>query len=1006
MQNNYTAEDAARQLEQLLVQDIVESLHEANEANTRTRLIDRILEILGWSRDEFNPELATTTGDYTDYRLSIDGVHRLIVEAKKIGRIESLKKPLRKTLYDNGYLHKNCDPEMTALIAQCQKYSDACGIRYAVATTGDIWIILVNFMDGVEWTKLRAVVFHSLQDVYDRFDEFYNLISRDAVTRNSLQDRFSYLTPQPRYAIRPQDVRSSSSVIQTASNRQVIEAFFEHFMGDITHPDQASLLEECYVADHNINEYSRDLEQLLEYNPVLDEMKDPFPETDSEALEREVEFQLSSGKPKVILLVGHVGAGKSTFVGRFMLEQMASGSGKRSAKKSICVVIDLLNRSSIDVQPNGDERDNLSKLVLAELAKRYGDKLYPYDQDVLKGCFVDEVKQFKTQMFKHYGHDANLYEMKLAEYLLEPQKDKTDHLTKYIRYARKKGYKTWIVFDNIDRGYSTYQKFVYNFAHLLSSEAGCVTMLTLREDTYIDMQSAKLFDTRYSDKIFRIYAPSILKVVAKRRRYVDRLIEENQLPKAFKGQVQLVSLLNWHIKKLITGGNKSVRELLSAFCLNNIRDELDKMRAYYASYHSTFHNFFLKYNDPEINLEDIEMDYHKEYTRLVQALLLGHNWSYKEGTVFNIFSVSETEKSSHFLKLRILAYFNAKKLPSARASTSIFHSSLVEDFVFLGYPRGQVKEAVRTLLQGGLLVSPDLPVTSGIATVVEMPASLASNVKLSLSSRGLYYLRTLATHIYYQTRVGEDTVWYDQELVNRYIQCLDESAVAQDNDREDVLQATNAREIFVKYLKESLIHEVRTRDNTYIATDWSKAVNLAVERLFLTGEVIDAKESSANTNGLTKDEQLPALVQDTCTTIHDKPVKPNSSKSELKQLRLFGGHEPDIEETVNEAIGFIGALPLGVDYDDTRYMVPVLWALEVAFQAGLGSMRAADLTRIICNFGKDTVGPTNIARFFRDQKRRNKYIDLWKEDKKGYFTITQQGRDILNPIIHANRILS
>jgi len=33
-------------------------------------------------------------------------------------------------------------------------------------------------------------------------------------------------------------------------------------------------------------------------------------------------------------------------------------------------------------------------------------------------------------MFKHYGHDPSLYEEKLSDYLLESQKDKTDHLTR------------------------------------------------------------------------------------------------------------------------------------------------------------------------------------------------------------------------------------------------------------------------------------------------------------------------------------------------------------------------------------------------------------------------------------------------------------------------------------------------------------------------------------------------------------------------------------------------
>ncbi len=1011
MHNTNKAEDAARQMEALLSQDIVKSLHEANEANTRLRLIDRVLEILGWSRDEFNPELATSTGDFTDYRLSIDGTHRLIVEAKKVDRIAPLKNPLRKPEYENGYLHKNCGQEMTKLLEQCKKYCDTCAIRYAVATTGDIWIVIANFMDGIEWGKLRAVVFHSLEDVYQHFDDFYNLISRDAVARNSLRDKFSSLTPRPRFALRPSDVRPSAPVLRTAPNWQIIEAFFEHFMGDITRPSQEELLDECYVADHNINEYSRDLEQLLKYNPVLDELKDSFPEADSEALEKEVDFQLSSGNPKVILLVGHVGAGKTTFVRRFMREQMgASVSNRKAAKRGICVVVDLLNRSSVDVQPNRQEENGLSGQVLKELANRYGDKLYPYDPDVLKGCFAEEVKQFKAQMFKHYANDPVGYERMLAEHLLEPQKDKTLHLINYIKYARKKGYRTWIVFDNIDRGYSTYQQFVYNFAHLIAAEAGCVTMMTLREDTYIDMQAAKLFDTRYSDKIFRIYAPSILKVVAKRRRFVDRLIEENKLPKPFRSHKALVTLLNWHLKKLITGGNKSVRELLSAYCINNLREELDKLKAYYASYHSTFHNFYHKYSSLEENLEDIRMDYHKEYTRLVQSLMLGHSWSYEEGTVFNIFSVSDSEKTSHFLKLRILAYFNVRRLPFAKASMSMLHNSVVDDFVFLGYPRNQIKEAIRALLQGGLLVSPDLPVTSDGASRTELPATLPPHVKLSLSSRGLYYLRTLATHHYYQTRVGEDTVWYDEEMVKEYIEYLELSALEQGEEREDILQVTGARDVFLTYLQNSLSQEVRSRDNTYQSTDWSRSVNYTVERMFLTGDEVAAPEDGTSSNGHGDEEQS---IERAAHADPDPPApvsalvsKRSTSKSDFKQMQLFGDHEPDIEETVSDAIGYVGELPIGLVYDSTRYIVRILWALEVAYQAGLGSLRAGEIARIIRKFGKETVEPTNVARFIRTHKHDSRYADFWKEEKQGYFTIGQQGRDLLYSLLNSHRVVS
>jgi hypothetical protein len=624
MQNNNSAEHAARQLRELIDTNIVEDLQGANEAETRLRLVDEVLALLGWNKAEYNPERATSLGDYTDYLLAVDGVSRLIVEAKRVGRVPPPKTTLMSPTYEIQYLHKNCNKQMTELLDQCLGYSMSCGVRYAVATTGDVWIIMVNFKDGVDWKKLRAVVFHSLEDVYKRFDEFYNLISRNAVAQNSLDDHFLSSTTIPRFAARPGDKVVVSNEIQHAPERQIIAAFFDHFMGDITHKDQLSLLKECYVADRKIDEYSRDLQQLLHYNPVIDELGEPIPEADSDSIEKEVEFQLSSPRPKVILLVGHVGAGKTTFVRRFMGEQLHPELHPRQEQKdSVCVVVDFLNRSSVDIQPNRDEEQRLADLILKELAKQFGERLNPYEPNVLKGTFAQEVKNFKLEMSAVYEHDSVAYEIKLSEYLLDVRKDKTKHLFDYIRYARKKNKKTWIVFDNLDRGYQTFQRFVYNFAHLLSEEAGCVSIITLREDTYLDMKSAGFFDTRYPDRIFQIHAPELIKVIARRRRYVDSLIESGALPRPFKAYVQFIKLLNWHIKKLLTSNNRAVRELLSAFCMNNLRDQLAKLRDYYTSYHATFHDFYEEYckrestsgNGVGNELEDTELDYGKEHAR-------------------------------------------------------------------------------------------------------------------------------------------------------------------------------------------------------------------------------------------------------------------------------------------------------------------------------------------------------------------------------------------------------
>ena len=223
MSNQSHIEAAAKRMQNLANNDINNKLHGKNEATTRLLIIDEVLDILGWSKTEYNPEQITSTGGYTDYRLTIDGQPRLIVEAKRIGLFEPLPRTLQNTDYANSFLHNSCGSEMQMLLLQCQRYCIDCGIPYAIATTGEVWVILVGFKYGVEWGKLRSFVFHSLKDVSQRFSDFYGLISRRAVLHNSLEEKFgSMVVIKPNAAIRPREAITNLSDVGSISDRHLI----------------------------------------------------------------------------------------------------------------------------------------------------------------------------------------------------------------------------------------------------------------------------------------------------------------------------------------------------------------------------------------------------------------------------------------------------------------------------------------------------------------------------------------------------------------------------------------------------------------------------------------------------------------------------------------------------------------------------------------------------------------------------------------------------------------
>jgi len=465
---NGQLEAAANQLDKLVKSDLVNKLRGANEAKVRLLVIDEVLSILGWQKHEYEPEMVTSTGRYTDYRLSIEDQPRLIVEAKRIGIIEPFPKGIQQSEYSNAYLYNRCGSELKELFDQCLGYCAQTGVPYALATTGEVWIVLLGFKYGSEWGKLKAFVFHSLDNVLERFNDFYGLVSREAVKSNSLVEKFAGMVLiKPNIAIRPRDQIEQSTDVGQAPHKQIIRAFFDQFMGDITRPGQEKMLELCYVENRELNEFSRDLQQILQYDATLDELDMSIDEVDRAILEKELELQSVSSNPKTILLVGNVGAGKSTFIHRFSRFNQQESQSKRN----ICTIVDLINHSTKDIERNRAEEQRLADLVLNRLASEFREKADPYSPDMLRGCFEVELNRFRKQKQRLLSLDPDKFAIEEEAFLHDLSKDSYKHLVGYLKYIRKKRYRVWIAFDNVDRGSDSYQGFVYSFAHQLSGTA-------------------------------------------------------------------------------------------------------------------------------------------------------------------------------------------------------------------------------------------------------------------------------------------------------------------------------------------------------------------------------------------------------------------------------------------------------------------------------------------------------------------------------------------------------
>ncbi|WP_417260902.1 hypothetical protein [Celeribacter sp.] len=153
------------------------TLSDANEAETRLKLIDRIIfEVLGWGHDDTSVEERVSEDgntSYSDYVLRT-GFSSLVVEAKRSGRADLIVSDKRKTLLNR----KLVSGDTGAAIVQARDYGRKLSIPFAVVTNGDQWIIFpATRTDEVPFEKSSAIVFPNIQPALERdFSDFYDFL--------------------------------------------------------------------------------------------------------------------------------------------------------------------------------------------------------------------------------------------------------------------------------------------------------------------------------------------------------------------------------------------------------------------------------------------------------------------------------------------------------------------------------------------------------------------------------------------------------------------------------------------------------------------------------------------------------------------------------------------------------------------------------------------------------------------------------------------------------------
>lgn len=496
-------------------------LHDANEAETRLKVIDQVLfGVLGWMHEDVNVEERTSadgTAQFADYIVRTAST-AFVVEAKRVGAtFRDIPRVRRHKL--SGTLMGGLTGDA---IRQARQYARDKGVPFAVISNGAQWIIFpATRIDQVEFSESSAIIFDSLESVLkDDFSEFTALLSRNNVIGGSLEtellgrneDQFG--ERKLKHSFTNRGTAPSQNPLYPLIESAVIAAFTDEFIGK--DPD---LLEKCYVRTADRQKFDSQIKMFLTREEPIIRKRTARPlqkKKESQALDEAIKLAERQPRPFIMLVLGKVGAGKTTFL-RYtrLVSTREFFTTTHGGPYPHWIEVDFKNFGP------GDD----PSLFLYQGIRGYMDAdsfLSNYEQCV-RPAYINEMRALREGVLKPLAGSEEKVNEKIADFLIG-ERGKQIYVDKLLRYATNKR-PIFLVIDNVDQIEDIeIQSTIFSASVAIAHRAGLNLIVSLRESTFVRHRSTALFDA-FDFHAITIDAPPVLAVLSRRFFVMKQLLK-------------------------------------------------------------------------------------------------------------------------------------------------------------------------------------------------------------------------------------------------------------------------------------------------------------------------------------------------------------------------------------------------------------------------------------------------------------------------------------------------
>lgn len=488
-----------------------------SESDTRSKIIDKIMvDVLGWSEECISREGHVESG-FFDYKFTIPGCS-FVVEAKH-NKIEFVL-PAGARKVKIGTIYK----ENSDVINQIRNYLIDLSLDTGIITNG-IQFIIAKFVNtsGTDWKKNDAYIFNGLEDIKERFIDFWNAISFSSVTQNQgillLKQRKSDFSKSIFEAIPENSVEISRNALASSITPILDKVFGKLYQQDPS-MDDLGFIKECYVESLEV---SKNTDELLSiFSDDSPKLRGVSPSTNRAKVSKELSKELLQDKtlfqtPKPIIIIGTKGAGKSTFINHFFRDDKTAPLLENHPH----VILDMMNYFSSD--SSKIEFNLVAKDIITRLCSSYEAEKLPHIHTLIS-IYKSEIDQNRMGVWSLLQEDSPEYKDKLLSFLEAKLSDSVSHLISINNYLIKRGKRIIIVFDNADQLPDKTQEEIFLFSATLNSKGKLGVIISLREGYYHTFKNKAPFDA-FQSNVYHIAVANYSEVIKKRLAYAIDLVK-------------------------------------------------------------------------------------------------------------------------------------------------------------------------------------------------------------------------------------------------------------------------------------------------------------------------------------------------------------------------------------------------------------------------------------------------------------------------------------------------